>query len=83
MGTGRKTLRPICMFIRHANSDTGYSGAAVESASRPFPTSGKSFKVDVTVHRTEIESLSHLDVVNFENGVSVSTDIVIDSLYWF
>jgi dimethylaniline monooxygenase (N-oxide forming) len=31
----------------------------------------------VTVHRTEIESLSHLDVVNFENGFSVSTDIVI------
>lgn len=31
----------------------------------------------MTVHRTEIESLSHLDVVNFENGFSVSTDIVI------
>ncbi|KAJ5762642.1 cofactor FMO1 FAD enzyme [Penicillium manginii] len=32
---------------------------------------------DVTVHRTEIESLSHLDVVNFKNGFSVPTDIVI------
>ncbi|KAL6229643.1 hypothetical protein BDW75DRAFT_249454 [Aspergillus navahoensis] len=32
---------------------------------------------DVTVHRTEIESLSHLDVVNLKNGFSVATDIVI------
>lgn len=32
---------------------------------------------DVTVHRTEIKSLSHLDVVNFKNGFSVPTDIVI------
>ncbi|KAE8362922.1 cofactor FMO1 FAD enzyme [Aspergillus caelatus] len=32
---------------------------------------------DVTVHRTEIESLSHLDVVNLKNGFSVPTDIVI------
>ncbi|KAB8071007.1 hypothetical protein BDV29DRAFT_159924 [Aspergillus leporis] len=32
---------------------------------------------DVTVHRTEIESLSHLDVVSLKNGFSVTTDIVI------
>ncbi|CAI7658403.1 unnamed protein product [Penicillium glandicola] len=32
---------------------------------------------DVTVHRTEIESLSHHDVVNFKNGFSVATDMVI------
>ncbi|KAE8142277.1 hypothetical protein BDV38DRAFT_278444 [Aspergillus pseudotamarii] len=32
---------------------------------------------DITVHRTEIESLSHLDMVNLKNGFSVPTDIVI------
>lgn len=32
---------------------------------------------DLTVYRTEIESLSHTDVVNLENGFSVQTDIVI------
>ncbi|KAA8646116.1 hypothetical protein EYZ11_005526 [Aspergillus tanneri] len=34
-------------------------------------------KGDVTMHRTEIESLSHHDVVNLKNGTSVATDIVI------
>ncbi|KAI9370358.1 cofactor FMO1 FAD enzyme [Aspergillus egyptiacus] len=32
---------------------------------------------DVTMHRTEIESLSHRNVVNFKNGRSVATDMVI------
>ncbi|KAF4990932.1 hypothetical protein FGRMN_8170 [Fusarium graminum] len=32
---------------------------------------------DVTIHSTEIQSLSHKDVVNFKNGYSVATDIVI------
>ena len=32
---------------------------------------------DVTVHQTEVESLSHKDVVNLQNGYSVATDIVI------
>jgi hypothetical protein len=31
----------------------------------------------VTVHRTEIDSLSHHDVVNFKNGFSIATDMVI------
>ncbi|EER28767.1 Flavin-binding monooxygenase-like family protein [Coccidioides posadasii C735 delta SOWgp] len=32
---------------------------------------------DVTIHRSEIESLSHKDVVNLKNGYSVPADIVI------
>lgn len=32
---------------------------------------------DVTIHSTEIECLSHQDVVNLKNGYSVATDIVI------
>ena len=32
---------------------------------------------DVTVHRTDVESLSHLDVVNLKNGYSIATDFVI------
>lgn len=32
---------------------------------------------DVTVHQTEVESLSHKDVVNLKNGYSIATDIVI------
>jgi len=32
---------------------------------------------DVKIHQTEVESLSHKDVVNLRNGYSVATDIVI------
>ena len=32
---------------------------------------------NVTIHSTEIESLSHRDVVNLKNGYSIATDIVI------
>ncbi|KAF4958442.1 hypothetical protein FGADI_2364 [Fusarium gaditjirri] len=32
---------------------------------------------DVTVHSTEIDTLSHRDVVNLKNGYSIATDIVI------
>ncbi|KAJ8107958.1 hypothetical protein ONZ43_g6571 [Nemania bipapillata] len=32
---------------------------------------------DLTVHRSEIESLSHTDVVNLKNGISLQSDMVI------
>ncbi|KAK6859159.1 cofactor FMO1 FAD enzyme [Apiospora arundinis] len=32
---------------------------------------------DLTVHRTEVESLSHTDVVNLKNGISLQSDMVI------
>ncbi|GKT65221.1 flavin-binding monooxygenase-like family protein [Colletotrichum tofieldiae] len=32
---------------------------------------------DLTVYRTEIESLSHTDVVNLENGISVQADMIV------
>lgn len=32
---------------------------------------------DLTVYRTEIKSLSHTDVVNLANGISVQTDMII------
>ncbi|KAK2612304.1 FAD-dependent monooxygenase dep4 [Conoideocrella luteorostrata] len=52
----------------------GSGGIGIATA----PNFWKTFhRGDITIHLTEIENLSHEDVVNLKNGYSIATDIVI------